>query len=295
MFHVGIDLGGTKIEGVVLDESHREIFRERIATEREHGYGHILKQIQKLYQSLLKNKDGREHTLGVGTPGTFSRKTGAMINSNTICLNGRPLAGDLEAMLQHRLALENDANCFAVAEALQGAGTGRRVVFGVIMGTGCGGGLVVDGKLWDGLQGIAGEWGHMIIDPSGPECYCGKHGCVETFISGGGLERMYLRETGQTMPLREISALYRKGNEPAVKLMRSFFRNFGVALGNLINILDPEVVVLGGGVSNIDEIYEQGLEEVRKNVFSDKFQTPVVKHRLGDSAGVLGAAWIGIA
>jgi len=162
------------------------------------------------------------------------------------------------------------------------------------MGTGCGGGIVHEGKVIDGLQDIAGEWGHMSIDPNGPECYCGQRGCVETFISGGGLERRFREEDQKKLSLKEIVAFYRKGDAKCVKFMKTFFVHFGRSLANLINILDPDIIVLGGGVSNIEELYTEGVEQVRKQVFSDSLETPIVKHSLGDSAGVIGAALIGI-
>jgi fructokinase len=290
---IGIDLGGTKIEGVVLDPSGTEIFRKRIATEREGGYEHILGRIVALYHDLKKNAPD-PHTLGIGTPGAVSSKTGFMKNSNTTCLNGRPLAADLRRALGRPLKVENDANCFALAEGLMGAGQGCRTVFGVIMGTGCGGGIMVDGAIWGGLQQVAGEWGHMSIDPSGPACYCGSRGCVETFISGGGLENRFEEEAGVRRSADRIVLDYREGEAAAVRRMGDFFDRFGRAVANLIAVLDPEIIVLGGGLSSIDELYSTGVDAVRRYVFSDSLETPIVRNRLGDSAGVLGAALNGI-
>lgn len=290
---IGIDLGGTKIEGVALAPSGAEILRQRIATEREGGYEHILGRIVGLYHELKAQVPG-SHTLGIGTPGTVSSKTGLMKNSNTTCLNGRPLAADLRRALGRPIRIENDANCFALAEGLMGAGKGRRTVFGVIMGTGCGGGIMIDGAVWGGLQRIAGEWGHMSIDPAGPACYCGSRGCVETFISGGGLENRFEEETGARRSADRIVQDYRAGDPAAARRMKDFFDRFGRAVANLIAVLDPEVVVLGGGLSSIDELYSDGVAAVRRYVFSDSLETPIVKNRLGDSAGVLGAALNGI-
>jgi fructokinase len=293
-YRLGLDLGGTKIEGIVLDPGGREIYRLRVPTGQEKGYSHILSNLAGIYQKLALKIELRPHTVGIGTPGAISGTTGFLKNSNTVCMNGKPLREDLRKLLDRDLEIQNDANCFAMAEALLGAGKGKSLVFGVIMGTGCGGGMVHEGKVIAGLQKIAGEWGHMSVDPAGPECYCGNRGCVETFISGGGLEKRYEREFGEKLPLKEIVSRYRQKEPAAVSFMNVFFGHFGRSLANLINILDPDVVVLGGGVSNIDELYTRGIEEVAKRVFTDHFQTPVVKHELGDSAGVIGAALIGI-
>ena len=190
-YRIGIDLGGTKIEGVALDAHGRESARRRIDTEAQGGPQHIVARISELYAGLLYQIDDAPHTLGIGTPGAMSPKTGLLKNSNTVCLNGLPLQAMLEVALRHPLRIENDANCFALAEALHGAGRGHDMVFGVILGTGCGGGLVIDARVRTGPQAIAGEWGHMVLDPAGDTCYCGGRGCVETFISGSGLERRF--------------------------------------------------------------------------------------------------------
>ncbi|HHY85171.1 MAG TPA: ROK family protein [Verrucomicrobia bacterium] len=293
MLRIGIDLGGTKIEGVVL-EAGRILFRKRIPTEQEGGYEHILGRIRLLYEEMAAIAGGRPYTFGIGTPGALSRHTGLLKNSNTLCLNGRPLKADLERLLGRRVEVQNDANCFAMAEALQGAGTGKELVFGVILGTGCGGGIVMNGQVRTGPQAIAGEWGHMRIDPNGPLCYCGQRGCVETYISGGGLEARYKERFGEALSFVEIAERYRRQEADAVSFLRDFFENFGRAMANLVNILDPDVIVLGGGVSNFEAIYTEGVAAVAKHVFSDSFDTPIVKHRLGDSAGVIGAALIGV-
>ncbi len=294
MYRIGIDLGGTKIEGIVLEGQGREVFRKRIPTEQEKGSDHILDQIKFLYEELASKIEGEVHTLGIGTPGALSHKTGLLKNSNTVCLNGTPFKSNLEKKLGRKFEIQNDANCFALAEALQGAGRGKSLVFGVILGTGCGGGIVHQGKIWTGLQAIGGEWGHMTIDPQGPECYCGARGCVETLISGGGIEKLYAKRFQEKQILPEILKQFRRGDREVSGFMEEVFRNFGRALANLINVLDPDVVVLGGGVSNMDELYTLGVEEVRKAVFSDGLETPILKNKLGDSAGVMGAAWIGI-
>ena len=294
MNRIGIDLGGTKIEGIVLDESGNELFRKRIPTEQENGYDHILQNIKTLYSELTDHSQGTEHTLGIGTPGAVSSRTGQLKNSNTECLNGMPFKDDLEKKIGRPFRIYNDANCFAMAEALFGAGKGKDVVFGVIMGTGCGGGIVYHESVVNGLQDIGGEWGHMSIDPDGPDCYCGNKGCVETFISGGGMERMFREKHGSEKKLADIVGAFRSGDPVCTEFMAVFFRNFGRSMANLITILDPDVIVLGGGLSNIDELYTQGVEEVKRFVFSDSLETPIIKNQLGDSAGVLGAALIGV-
>jgi len=294
MHRIGIDLGGTKIEAAVLGLDQSVMVRERIATEQNGGYEHILDRIRLIYDRMVERIKGAPHKLGIGMPGAISPRTGNLKNSNTICLNHQPLKEDIERLFGRKVAMQNDANCFAVAEALYGAGKGAQLVFGVIMGTGCGGGICYQGKVIEGLQMIAGEWGHMSIDPQGPKCYCGANGCVETFISGGGLEKRYLRETGTSLNLKEIVALFRKKDLHATKFMDIFFDHFGRALGNLINILDPDTVVLGGGVSNIGELYTEGVERVRHCVLGGEFNTPIVPNHLGDSAGVIGAALIGV-
>jgi len=293
-YKIGIDLGGTKIEGVVLDAGGREIMRKRVPTERERGYQHILGRLKTLHDELAAAVAGQPTTFGIGTPGALSPRTGLLKNSNTVCMNGMPVKADLEKLLDRKIEIQNDANCFAMAEALMGAGKGKKLVFGVIMGTGCGGGIVYKGEVFTGPQAIAGEWGHMSIDPQGPLCYCGQRGCVETFISGGGLESRYAEKYGVRRSLKEIVADYLAGKPESVEFMQEFFNHFGRALANLIDILDPDIVVLGGGVSNVRALYTEGLAAVKKYVFTDELQTPIVKHQLGDSAGVLGAALVGI-
>jgi fructokinase len=288
----GIDLGGTKTEGVILDAEGREEHRRRIATDQS-SYDAVLGGVVSLYAELQGHADGAPHTLGIGTPGSSSRRTGLMRNSNTVCLNGRPVASDLRARLGRDFTIENDANCFALAEALAGAGAGHRVAFGVILGTGCGGGIVIDGRLHAGHQSLAGEWGHTTLDPAGPPCFCGQRGCVETYISGSGLERAHFDATGFRLAAHEIVAAADAG-EPACRvLMDGFFDAFGRAVANLIAVLDPDIIVLGGGLSNVEALYTRGVAEVERRVFGGELATPIVKHRLGDSAGVVGAALIG--
>lgn len=294
MHRIGIDLGGTKIEGVLLDPNGEEIARQRIPTERELGYQHILNRLKWMHDELVKLVPSQPTTFGIGTPGALSPRTGLLKNSNTVCMNGMPVKTDLEQLIGRKVEIQNDANCFALAEALMGAGKGHQMVFGVIMGTGCGGGLVYHGEVRTGPQAIAGEWGHMCIDPEGPLCYCGQKGCTETFISGGGLEARYFERYGVKRKLKDVEAAFYAGEPRAIEFMQWFFDRFGRAMANLIDILDPDVVVIGGGVSNFSAIYTEGVEAVKRYVFTDELETPIVRHQLGDSAGVLGAALVGV-
>ncbi|HEY9323263.1 MAG TPA: ROK family protein [Candidatus Methylopumilus sp.] len=291
-YHIGIDLGGTKIEVAVLDSQDKIIFRERLFTEAHLGSKHIFDQIYALYSKAVMSIQNKSHTLGLGTPGSISKKTHLLKNSNTLCLNDLPMQTLLEDKLVHDIVIENDANCFALAEAIMGAGIGYPSVFGVIMGTGCGGGIVFDGKIRQGPQNIAGEWGHMVIDPQGLPCYCGASGCVESFISGGGLEKRIKNTTGNSISAMDFFRIPLK-DESLKKIKQDFYARFGQALANLINILDPDIVVLGGGLSNEESLYKEGIEEVYKRIFNDVPTTPIVKNILGDSAGVIGAALIG--
>jgi fructokinase len=293
MLRFGIDLGGTKTEGTVLSTDGHALLRERVATDPS-SYEAVLAGIGRVYRRMLEEVQHAPHTLGIGTPGAISRRTGLLKNSNTTCLNARPLMQDLRERLGRDFAIENDANCFALAEALQGAGRGKRVVFGVIMGTGCGGGLVIDGRVYSGLQSIAGEWGHTSIDPNGPPCYCGSRGCVETYISGSGLERRRTEMDGARLSTAEIVARWRDSEARSTAVVDEFFARFGRAMANLIAVVDPDIVVLGGGLSNIDELYARGVAEVARCIFSDSLETPIVRNALGDSAGVIGAALVGI-
>ena len=286
---LGIDLGGTKIEGVVIAADGTIVAHRRVPTERERGYEHIVARVAGLVESLLASAPSVA-VVGVGTPGASSTLTGALKNSNTVCLNDQPLHADLAARIGVPVRLENDANCFAVAEARLGAGRGAAGVFGVILGTGVGGGIVVDGRVWPGLQHIAGEWGHHTLDPGGPACYCGRRGCVETFLCGPALEGQYRDGSGSSCAALEIAQRRSAGDPHATAVLATYLERFGRALGNVINILDPTVVVLGGGLSNLDLLYSEGRAAVARCVFNDELQTPILRHQLGDSAGVIGAA-----
>ena len=284
MYKVGIDLGGTKIEGICIDQNNSVIQRKRIPTNQQNGYSHIVDSIISLVRDITKQID--DYSIGICTPGAISKKTGLIKNSNTQCLIGKPLREDLEKSLGRKIKMENDANCFAMAEAVLGSGVGHSMVFGVIMGTGVGGGIVIDGKIHHGRTNIAGEWGHHMLHQNGNQCYCGKRGCVETYISGPALEKRWTDITGRKEPLSEII----DNSELNLQWKQEFLDNFGISLANVIDILDPDVIVLGGGLSNIDFLYSEGQKSVYRNVFSDIVDTPIIRNKLGDSAGVFGAA-----
>ncbi len=287
--YIGIDLGGTKVEGVVLDAQLAPVARRRVPTERERGYEHILARVTALVGELQRQAPGCDR-VGIGTPGSLSTRTRLLKNSNTTCLNGRPLLADLTDRLGMPVVLENDANCFALAEASCGAGRGHRLVFGVILGTGVGGGLVWDGEVWRGPQHLAGEWGHHCLDPDGPACYCGQRGCAETYLSGPAVEGAYVAAGGSRCSAAQI-AVRAAADEPiAVGVLQGYYARFGRALANVIDILDPDVVVLGGGLSHIADLYSRGREAVAARVFNDELGTPIVANALGASAGVIGAA-----
>ena len=295
----GIDLGGTKVEGAVLQSASVPtiLFRDRLPTEGHKGYEHILGQIQAVVEKMEADLGYRPQKLGIATPGTLDPGLGVMKNSNSTSLNGKPLKADLERILKLEVHMANDANCFALAEANMGIAKEKfpnaKVVFGVIMGTGVGGGVVVDGKVINGLQGIGGEWGHNFLDESGGPCYCGKSGCVEKVLAGPALEKYYSSLSGQQKTLREVYDLYKAGtDEHAMKTIERMTHFFGLAISVVVNILDPDVIVIGGGVGNIDIIYTDGVASLGKYVFNNRLDTPILKPKLGDSAGVFGAAYL---
>ena len=295
----GIDLGGTKIEGVVLeDRDHpRVLKRYRLPTERDKGYEHILLQIAKLVEVLSAEVGVRPPKIGVAHPGALEPSSQLLKNSNTTVLNGMPLKQDLEELLGTPIKMANDANCFAIAETKMGivqeVVPDAQVVFGVILGTGVGGGVVINGTVLHGKHGISGEWGHNYLDESGGECYCGCTGCVESIISGIALEKHYQNIVGIRRPLKEIVALHEAGeDEVATLTVNRLIHFFGKSMASIINTLDPDAVVLGGGVGNIDLLYTEGVKEVEKNIFNHKLETPFLRPKLGDSAGVFGAAFL---
>jgi len=287
MYKLGVDLGGTKTEAVLLDENFGVIKRKRISTP-QNDYQKILDSISSLVLDLSKNVT--DFSLGICTPGAISKQTGLIKNSNTQCLIDKSLKEDLENKLGKTISIENDANCFAMAEATLGSGINFDLIFGVILGTGVGGGIVINKKLHSGRTNIGGEWGHHTLHRNGNLCYCGKHGCVETYISGPALENHWKKLSGKSQSLKEI--LPDIDNEHGKKWKDEFLENFGYGIANVIDILDPDAIILGGGLSNIDFLYTEGKESVYSKVFSDLVDTPILKNELGDSAGVFGACML---
>ncbi len=297
----GLDLGGTKIEGVVLEHADNTsvLIRKRIATEASKGYQHILSRIKLLVDLMAEELGAKPTIIGIGTPGSLDPNDLIIKNSNSTNLNGKPLQKDLESLLAIPVKLANDANCFALAETRMGIvkdiAPQAEVVFGVIMGTGVGGGIVVNNKVISGKQGIAGEWGHIFLDESGGECYCGKIGCVEKILSGPALELFYENNSGKKIDLQQIVQNHHMGNDAvANKTIERLLYYFGLGLSNIINILDPDVIVIGGGVGNIDLLYNEGPTAIKKHVFDTNkgFHTVIAKPKLGDSAGVFGSAFL---
>lgn len=296
MIRVGIDVGGTKIEAVALDEHERELARERVPTP-VHDYEATLRAVKRLLQTVLKNIDD-DYTIGVGTPGALSRATGLLKNSNSVCLNGKPIQRDLEQLIGRPIRMANDANCFALSEATDGAAEGASVVFGVIVGTGTGGGFVVKKTIITGPNAIAGEWGHNQLpwmndqECPGPQCYCGKRGCIETFLSGPGMARDHARLACDHLQPEEIVSRAREGDRACVLTLVRYEDRMARSLAHIINILDPDVIVLGGGMSNIASLYENVPKIWGRYVFSDRVETKLVPPRHGDSSGVRGAAML---
>lgn len=288
----GIDLGGTKCECVVLD-GDEVLLRHRIPTERAGGYDHMIGQIAKLVAECADKIGQRPTLIGMGTPGARDPQTGLMKNCNTTELNGKPFKEDLERRLGVPVLIANDANCFALAETHLGAvrqhHPDAKVVFGIIMGTGVGSGIVINGRILNGHHGIAGEWGHNVLSPDGPECYCGKRGCVETFISGPALEAWYEAKAKRHLPLAKIATATAHDHVAKLTIDRLHLL-FGQALANVVNILDPDVIVIGGGVGNVQSLYSVGRETILPFLFNPRFATPIIAPALGDSAGVFGAA-----
>lgn len=293
---IGIDLGGTKIEGIVLGPDGAELARERVPTPAG-DYRATLQAVAVLVAGLEADAGG-QCRVGIGMPGSFSRASGRVKNANSVCLNGQPMQRDLEALLGRPLRFANDADCLALSEATDGAAAGAGVVFGVIVGTGTGGGIVVDGRLLSGPNGIAGEWGHNPLpwpqagELPGPACYCGLHGCIETWLSGPGLANDYLQATGDTVETLEIARRAQHGETAALASLARHADRMARALAGVINIVDPDVIVLGGGVSNIASLYVDIPSRWDRYVFSDRVDTRLEQARHGDSSGVRGAAWL---
>ena len=293
---IGIDLGGTKTEGILIDNDGIELKRDRIKTEKNYegtikGIVSIVKQFEKEF--------GNSSSIGIGMPGAISSDSALVKNANSIWLNGQPLKKDLQIALDRKINLENDANCFTLSEAVDGAGKGHSVVFGVIIGTGTGGGIVVDNKVLRGKNNIAGEWGHISLPNRTDnekkyvkECYCGKNGCMETYISGPGFASVFNLKNNTDYDSHKILDELKNEKEQAKIAFDQYVDHLARGLSLVCNILDPDIIVLGGGMSNISYIYENIDEAFKKYIFSDTFDTKVVKNYHGDSSGVRGAAWL---
>ena len=294
---IGIDLGGTKIEGIALDLRGNEVRRLRIPTPRD-DYAATVSHIAQLVRQIEADI-GQTATVGVGIPGTIVAKTGLVKNANSIWLNGQPLERDLSNTLNREVRCANDANCFTISEATDGAAAGYSVVFGVIIGTGCGGGLSLHGRLHAGQNGIAGEWGHMPLpwptaeEAPGPPCYCGRNGCLETWVSGTGFERDYREQSGQAVSGHDIVRRAMNGENQAIEALRHLQNRLARGLALVVDLIDPDAIVLGGGLSNLDALYTKAFEaSLAKHTFGGGTQTPVLRNQHGDSSGVRGAAWL---
>jgi len=296
MIKIGIDLGGTKIEGIALSETGEELFRQRVATPQG-DYQATLRTVADLVRQI-QAAIGTEGSIGICTPGALSPATGLLRNSNSVCMNGKPVLADLQELLQAEIRMANDANCFALSEATDGAARDAAVVFGVIIGTGTGAGVVIDKNVLVGPNAIAGEWGHNPLpwpqdyELPGPECYCGKHGCIETWLSGPGMVRDHELHNNVFLDAETIDNKARFGDEDAIETLERYEDRMARSLAHVINILDPEVIVLGGGMGNIKRLYENVPAIWGGYVFSDVVNTKLVSPVYGDSSGVRGAAWL---
>ncbi|MDH5559405.1 MAG: ROK family protein [Deltaproteobacteria bacterium] len=294
-YSIGVDLGGTKTEIVLCGDNPLEtIERLRVPTLQKNGYPALVKQLSELILSYI-GKCSSLPSIGIGIPGSLESDKGLVRNSNIQCLIKKPLKADLEKIINHSVRLENDANCFALSEARFGAGKAHGVVMGIIMGTGLGGGLVISGKVLGGHQGIAGEWGHSTIDLNGLDCWCGRKGCLEQYLSGTGLENLYFRKSGVKKSAQDICRDSMEKKEAAAReTLDEFLSYFGEGIANLIVCIDPDIVVLGGGLSNLPLLYDEGVAQVRKRLFNRELSTPIVQNLLGDSSGIFGAVIAGM-
>lgn len=297
---IGIDLGGTKIEGIALSDAGDELFRKRVPTPQGDYHG-ILQSIAKLVE-IIETETGSAGSIGIGTPGALSPATGLMRNSNSVCMNGQPILDDLQSTLGREVRIANDANCFALSEATDGAASSDAVVFGVIIGTGTGAGIVIDRKVLVGPNAIAGEWGHNPLpwpqadELPGANCFCGRSGCIETWVSGPGMVRDHMQHNSlsseQEITPKVLVDAAEQGDGSAVQTLQRYERRLAKSLAHVINMLDPDVIVLGGGMGNIDSLYVNVPALLPEYVFSDVVNTKIVKPVHGDSSGVRGAAWI---
>lgn len=293
---IGIDLGGTKIEALALGADGRELKRIRVETPR-HDYAETLNTIVRLVQTL-ETELGEQGTVGVGIPGTVVRPSGLVKNANSTWIIGQPLERDLSAALEREVRCENDANCLALSEATDGSGAGYRVVFAVILGTGCGGGLAIAGRVHEGRHGVAGEWGHNSLpwprldEVPGPACYCGKSGCIETWISGTALGNDYERATGTALSGKQVTEAAERGDAQAEAALRRLEDRIARGFASLVNVIDPDVIVIGGGLSRVASIYRNVPPLLENYGFGGGIQTPIVAAKHGDSSGVRGAAWL---
>jgi len=296
-YRIGIDLGGSKTEGILLAPDTSVVARLRRPTPRggPDPYQAILENTAALIRHLAAEVPGNQrHTVGVGIPGISDPASGRVLNANTTSLMGQPFRDNLRALIEHDLAIENDANCFTAAESRMGAARGHAVVLGLILGTGVGGGLTLNGRVHHGRHGIAGEWGHLSVVPDGRPCWCGNRGCVETLISGTALSQIWQARHGAPRRAEDIVDGHHRGDAACRAVFEQFLEDFGRCLGGLISILDPDTVVIGGGLSHIAELYTEGAARAYRYAFHPDPRTPILKNALGDSAGVFGAAWIGV-
>ncbi|MFT3996018.1 MAG: ROK family protein [Asticcacaulis sp.] len=293
MMQIGLDFGGTKIEAAALDDNGNYLFRVRKPNPGR--YDDAISAVCDLV-AYVERETGQAGSVGIGTPGSVSPTTGLMRNSNSLYLNGKPFREDLSRAMGREVRLANDANCFALSEAVDGAGINARTCFGIILGTGCGGGLVIDGRLLEGANGIGGEWGHNPLpwptaeEAPGPECYCGHRGCLEQWISGTGLQRDYHARTQQRLTAEEIIAAAKSGDIPTRRAVDQLINRIGRAIATVCNLVDPDAIVIGGGLSNVPEIFTRIPEVVSQHVFSDAWSARIVQAKWGDSSGVRGAA-----
>ena len=295
---IGIDLGGTKVEAIAIDAEGAEMFRHRVATPR--SYEGSLEAIASLVEMADQTIDtaGDKASVGIGIPGTISPRTGLVKNANSTWLIGHPLDKDLAQVLNRTVRVANDANCFALSEAVDGAGKDASIVFGVILGTGVGGGIAINKKVLEGSQKIAGEWGHNPLpwptdsERPGAKCYCGRFGCIETFLCGSGMQRDFEHATGLLIPTREIVARAEDGDTRALSTMDRYVERLGRALATVINVIDPDVVVFGGGMSNLPNLADRAQEAIKPHVFTESVSTRILLNEHGDSSGVRGAAWL---